>query len=259
MPPGVKSDCGEYCGRNGWARAFRQNSNVYKEEDGVRDFEFSVEMDWAQKPFEFSEEQWRKIVNALRPVKVLPNTRHWLGQIAWTHVFHRRQPSDAPLSWRRKRLERIAKASALLRDAIEDQQDSWLRDCELARAASGCDFKTDLRELMLGWHNFQRGVEALHKKAHQEALSCSASKAKPANVDKDRNYTLESLAEVYEELTGKPPKPRVGVDERNEGIAYGPFVDFVIAFMETLPGNERVTGDQINHFLRRRNAKGERY
>ena len=226
----------------------------------MRDFQFLVEMDWAQKPFEFSEEQWRKITRALGQTDVLPNTRHWLGQIAWTHLFHRRQPSRAPLSSKRKRLERIAKASSLLREAIEDWEGHPLDDCELARSLSGCDFKSmpGLNELMFAWHNFQRSLESLQKKAHQQAFSCAASKPAPANVDEVRNSTMDSLAEVYEELTGELPKPRVGIDEHNEGIAYGPFVDFVMAFMEALPGNEQVTGDQINHFLRRRNAKGER-
>jgi len=223
----------------------------------MTEIQFSVSIDW-DEGFQFTDEQWAKIIDSFGDVPIGENIRHRLCQLAWTHVVRRRQPPGIPLSRQRKRLERIAKASAALRDAIQDRQ-GMLEDWELARTLTGCDFKSmpDLKTLFQTWYDFECSLDSLHKKAEQRVLECEMAKLMPANVDEVRNGTLEELAEIYEELTCKPPKPRVGINEHNEGIAYGPFVDFVIAFMEALPGDERVTPDQINHFLRRRNAKGD--
>jgi hypothetical protein len=97
--------------------------------------EFSVEIDFKQKDFAFTDEQWAAIIASLPNIAVKPETRHWLGQIAWTHEFHRGLPSGVPLSRMRKRLQRIAKAAAELREAIRSREErfrvAWV-DSEIA-------------------------------------------------------------------------------------------------------------------------------
>jgi hypothetical protein len=210
--------------------------------------------------FEFTDGQWREIISPFTDVIVSPAIRRWLGVIASNHKVGRATPHLVPMSRKRKRLERIAKASDNLRDALRDQAGSLLDDWELARSLSGGDFESmpDLNALMCKWQQFEQSIDSLQKAAGQKAIDYETRQSNPANVDETLNYTLECLAEVYQELVGQRPKPRVSVADEYEGIAYGPFIEFVKAFMKALPSDERVTGDQINHFLRRRNSNGER-
>jgi len=70
--------------------------------------------------------------------------------------------------------------------------------------------------------------------------------------------TFASLATTYETLTGKRATVRVGTDsDRNgrfAGKAFGPFVEFVQAFMSAIPNEPIPTGDQIKWFVACRNS-----
>jgi hypothetical protein len=207
--------------------------------------------------FQFTEQQWNRIIAPLGNAVVTPANRQLLTKIvkdhAWERRFKRFSPSQAG-----KRLYRIAKASASLRNALANTQDDRgdeFADEGLARALLYGDFqgRDGYFRLMFTWIDLIERLKSLQKKAVQEAERYEGKAAHPWNVKEARDHTFERLAKFFVATAGKLPtaSPR---DSKNwdRGNIAGDFGVFVASFMSAVPGEKPPTAGAIRAFLRRR-------
>ena len=216
--------------------------------------------------FQFTDQQWSKIIKPLAEATVTSADRHKLTEIVRNHAWDRLSPRFSPAR-ARKRFVRIATAAGELRDSLEDGQkergDSFA-DERLARATLAGNFqgRDGYFLLIFTWIDFADRLASLQKAALQEAKLYEGRKGPPANIKVARNSTFERLAKIYLVITGKRPTVTVGTDSANDGRdagkAIGPFVDFVRAVMDSIPDEKTPKGHEIREFLRRRKRKGKR-
>ena len=217
---------------------------------------------WFEQDFQFTDEQWAKIIKPLGKLSVLPN-RQGLGFVARNHGAQRTFPYITP-TYKRKRLERISAAAAKLREVIVDNDDDCFDDLDMPKAMFKGNFEGEDGHCRLqrAWFDFVGQLAVLERTSGHLAKYYLGKKAPPANVKAARDTTFAYLVGVYERLTGKAATVTVGTENSKygkdqkdgsyAGKSIGLFVEFVQAFMSAIPDEKVPTGDEIKWFLDRR-------
>jgi hypothetical protein len=202
----------------------------------------------------FSDEQWKAILAPLGKKKIPIGYRQFLVVIADVLRFFRNQPSHS-FAKERDLIERISKHSTALYQAIEEHD-----ACPSGLSYLAFDGDENSQGWREQWREFVAALLAVQKAARKLEEVYVRRKPRPANVDIYRNITWSRLGQFFHQVTGREPRFKVATENtkgKQPGEVYGDFVEFVQAFMATVPGEEVPSGNTIREYIRK-SWNGER-
>jgi hypothetical protein len=213
--------------------------------------------------FHFTQEQWQRIARELGPdaEKARSALEMWAGELPYFRK-RRREWDKFSVTEEKDRFERMGASAGQL---LSEIRKSELYGSDFAAAIFGDwsstdddeeeDLERDLDQQLAyfesKWETFIFCLNAFPNYCvHQARL---LARPRPANVDEDRNAIWAAVAEIYWKTKGREPSAIVGAEgSKSQGIAGGPFVRFIQAWMAAVPGESEPKPEEVRWFIRRR-------